>query len=104
MPNYRPIGIQDPRFPDGRGVVLAWTCDVSNGRERTLYLFSSAQRFFAHLHELGVPRPQEFLELNHLQASMLYDRMEIQLLPFPDHLIDLGEVPWNDQSIDLISW
>lgn len=59
MPDYRPIGIEDPRFPDGRGLLLAWTCEFSDDRERTLYLFTSAQRFFVHRHELGDPRAEQ---------------------------------------------
>lgn len=104
MSTYRPVVIEDSRFPDGKGLLLAWECELSNGREWSRYLFSSARRFFVHRHEAEAPRQHQFLELTLDQATNLSDRMTVQMLPLPGHLIELEELPEDEEVPELISW
>lgn len=89
---YRPVAFDDPRFPDGRGVLLAWSLEVGKGpagNDRALYLFRSAGSFFICG---SVPERSGligFLEIEHGLARRTYYRFEKRLLPFPDDLIDL---------------
>ncbi len=87
---YRPIAFDDPCFPDGRGVLLAWSIDhetAATPGDRALYLVSSAGRFF-----VCASRPQRSgligcLEIEHAPARRLFDRVDKHMLPFPDQLI-----------------
>ena len=88
---YRPVAFEDQRFPDGRGLLLAWSIQLGqgpDGLDRGLFLVMSGGRFFLCG---SVPERHGllgFLELDPDLARRQYHRMEKYLLPFPDTLVD----------------